>query len=280
MIYIELCFLFMAQVTIVTNDIELPVWLNKLYPYTNRVSGYAEASTVMTITNQSGEYTFCYEGRLICGLSRNGLYYVVYEVLQEIAEKNFLSYRTDVLHGACVEKEGKALVFLAGTNTGKSTLTAELIHQGYRYISDDYVILSKDNTGIIPFHLPLKLRTLEFTSTVEENQIVVRDFNPVKNENYYLIQPEAFSQNKIYPVQAVFQIERTQNENIMRRLKCNEAFGTIVSYSKIADRNSIKKLMTSALSLARIIEVYKIYFTRTENCINYIKKTIGEKQDV
>ena len=54
MIYIELCFLFMAQVTIVTNDIELPVWLNKLYPYTNRVSGYAEASTVMTITNQSG----------------------------------------------------------------------------------------------------------------------------------------------------------------------------------------------------------------------------------
>jgi len=66
----------------------------------------------------------------------------------------------------------------------------------------------------------------------------------------------------------------------MRRLKCNEAFGTIVSYSKIADRNSIKKLMTSALSLARIIEVYKIYFTRTENCINYIKKTIGEKQDV
>lgn len=108
------------------------------------------------------------------------------------------------------------MVFLAGTNTGKSTLITELIHQGYRYISDDYVILSKDNTGIIPFHLPLKLRTLEFTTTVEEKQIVVRDFN----------------------------------------------------------------LMTSALSLARVIEVYKIYFTRTENCINYIKKAIGENQDV
>lgn len=99
MIYIELCFLFMAQVTIVTNDIELPVWLNKLYPYTNRVSGYAEASTVMTITNQSGEYTFCYEGRLIHGLSRKGLYYVVYEVLQEIAEKIF--YRTILMY--CME---------------------------------------------------------------------------------------------------------------------------------------------------------------------------------
>lgn len=271
----------MARVVVATNDTELPVWLKKLYPYTNYVSNYAEEnSDVMTIINQSGEYTFCYEDRLICDLSRNGLYYVVYEVLQEVAERNFLLYHTDVLHGACVEKEGKALVFLAGTNTGKSTLTTELIHQGYRYISDDYVILSKDSIEIIPFHLPVKLRTLEFSPAVEEKQIIVRDYNPIRNENYYLIQPDAFCQNKNYPVWAIFQIERTENENTVRRLKCNEAFGIIVLYSKIADRSSIKKLMTSAASLVRVKEVYKICFTEIENCIDYIQKAIGEKQDV
>lgn len=279
MIYIELCFLFMRRIIVITNDKELFRWLRGIYPYVNYVSDYSDDSSIISIMNRLDKYEFCYKNRVISGLSRNGLCYVVFETIQEIAENHFLSTRVDVLHGSCVEKDGKAFAFLAGTNRGKSTLVSQLIKQGYRYMSDDYVIFNGDNTRIMPFHLPIKLRTLCYTSAVEEKQIIVRDFNPVKEENYYLIRPGVLSQNKMYPLQAVFQIERSQEARAIKKLDGKESFRTMVFYSKMADKNSIKKLMINAVSLARIIDVYNIRFSETEECVDFISETINRHYD-
>lgn len=44
------------------------------------------------------------------------------------------------LHCSAVKKDGKALIFLAGSYSGKTTLFLNLIHNGYEPINDDIVL--------------------------------------------------------------------------------------------------------------------------------------------
>lgn len=62
------------------------------------------------------------------------------------------------LHGAAVAKEGAANVFLAPTQTGKSTLTTFLINRKFKYITDDCVLIDKKSWMVFPCPIPICLR--------------------------------------------------------------------------------------------------------------------------
>ncbi len=62
------------------------------------------------------------------------------------------------LHGASLFYKEKAFIFLAPTTSGKTTLTAYLLNQGMSYITDDCILLDRENFFIHPCTTPLHLR--------------------------------------------------------------------------------------------------------------------------
>jgi hypothetical protein len=62
------------------------------------------------------------------------------------------------VHAGVVEAGGSAILIPGRTYTGKSTLVAELVRLGARYLSDEYAVI--DDAGLVqPFAKPLSIRT-------------------------------------------------------------------------------------------------------------------------
>lgn len=56
-----------------------------------------------------------------------------------------------LLHAACVERDGKALILTGESGSGKSTLSALLGTQGWRFMGDELALLDLDSGMIHPF---------------------------------------------------------------------------------------------------------------------------------
>lgn len=64
-----------------------------------------------------------------------------------------------VFHGSAVEAEERALAFLGGSGIGKSTLAANFAARGYRFLTDDAIVLEPTGDGYLvqPGHPSLRL---------------------------------------------------------------------------------------------------------------------------
>jgi hypothetical protein len=68
---------------------------------------------------------------------------------------------SSVLHAGAVESDGKAILFLAPSTGGKSTLTDHFLHHGSPLVSDDKVALYRRGEGFVaaaahPYHRPYR----------------------------------------------------------------------------------------------------------------------------
>ena len=63
-----------------------------------------------------------------------------------------------VLHGAVVEREGRAVVMPGASGAGKSTLTAALIAEGWRLLSDEVTIVDPRDGFLRPHPRPISLK--------------------------------------------------------------------------------------------------------------------------
>nr|WP_255722203.1 HprK-related kinase A [Ectothiorhodospira lacustris] len=63
-----------------------------------------------------------------------------------------------ILHAAVVEKDGKALLIPAPPGSGKSTLVAGLVHQGWRLLSDELAPLALDGLSVEGLARPISLK--------------------------------------------------------------------------------------------------------------------------
>ncbi|HRP75019.1 MAG TPA: HprK-related kinase A [Rhodocyclaceae bacterium] len=73
-----------------------------------------------------------------------------------------------VLHGAVLEREGRALILAADPGSGKSTLCAGLVDAGWRLLSDELTLIDLDCGRIRAIARPVSLKN--------ESINVVRDF--------------------------------------------------------------------------------------------------------
>ncbi|MDR1946374.1 MAG: hypothetical protein LBQ51_04320, partial [Desulfovibrio sp.] len=55
---------------------------------------------------------------------------------------------TALVHGALVGLDGKGILFCARGQRGKSTLAVRAMLDGFDYVSDDYLVLGRDATGL------------------------------------------------------------------------------------------------------------------------------------
>lgn len=63
-----------------------------------------------------------------------------------------------VIHAAVVERDGRALILAADPGSGKSTLCAALVHQGWRLLSDELALLSLADGQVMPIARPISLK--------------------------------------------------------------------------------------------------------------------------
>lgn len=71
------------------------------------------------------------------------------------------------LHAAVLERDGKALIMPAPPGSGKSTLCAVLMLEGWRLLSDEMCLIDLDSSQIIPFLRPVSLKN-ESLSLIEK----------------------------------------------------------------------------------------------------------------
>ncbi len=62
------------------------------------------------------------------------------------------------IHGGAVEKGGKAILFLGDSYAGKSTMTLHLLRCGYRFLSDEVILIDPLTLRVGPFHRNLLVR--------------------------------------------------------------------------------------------------------------------------
>ncbi|TXL12561.1 hypothetical protein BMR05_15020 [Methylococcaceae bacterium HT4] len=63
-----------------------------------------------------------------------------------------------IIHAAVIEKSGYAVIMPAPPGSGKSTLTASLIQEGWRLLSDELTIIDVQNACVVPFPRPVSLK--------------------------------------------------------------------------------------------------------------------------
>lgn len=268
MIKIEVLVFSLKKIIIITNDLSLPNMVQRIYPYIKVIDiNVCDDENIVLIENNQNLYNVKYKDFEYNDLTNNSLYYFLYEIIQIIIEEQMISNSVSVFHGSCVERKGKAYVFAAKTNTGKSTLVAELIRKNYNYVSDDYAILDETGHRIVPLHLPIKLRSLIPLGGNIADWIIVRDYNPVRDENYYLIRPQLYSLQSPFEFQAFFQINRSENINRITSLDYKESYKTLILNSKIPEKESVRRMNSLAISLVKSVKVYNIDYVSTADCI-------------
>ncbi len=63
-----------------------------------------------------------------------------------------------LLHASSVEKDGKTLIMTGLSGSGKSTLSAMLAERGWRFMGDEFALLSLDSGEIFPFPRLISLK--------------------------------------------------------------------------------------------------------------------------
>lgn len=74
------------------------------------------------------------------------------------------------LHGAVVERNGRALLLPAPSGSGKSTLCAALTFRGWRLLSDELTLIEPASGRIVPLPRPISLKNASID--------VIRDWAP------------------------------------------------------------------------------------------------------
>lgn len=139
-------------------------------------------------------------------------------------ENPFFNEDILALHGAAIRVGSEAVLFLGPTGAGKTTLTAYLVSRGFRYITEDCILINYANELVNPSPLPLHLRD-GGVDVLSGNNIVLNyqyvDYYSLKR--YIFIPPNV--ERSPMPIGAVYFINR-QDENINRvyPLKTEDAF--------------------------------------------------------
>jgi len=79
-------------------------------------------------------------------------------------------HRHLVIHGAVIEKNGRALILPAPPGSGKSTLCAALVNRGWRLLSDELTLVTLEEISIVPMCRPVSLKN--------ESLQIIQNFEP------------------------------------------------------------------------------------------------------
>ena len=142
-----------------------------------------------------------------------------------------------LLHGSAVEKNGKALVIIAPSMGGKSTLTSFLLENEFNYVSDDCVLIDTCDYSIHPYNTAICLREGGITA-LEQKGIRLQNLKAFcdidSNSKRFLFCPNKPVYHSL-DINTIYFINRTNYLNSKMKLEYSEALielfqSTIVNY--------------------------------------------------
>ncbi len=127
------------------------------------------------------------------------------------------------LHGAAIGTGEMASLFLGRTCAGKTTLTAYLVNKGFKYITEDCILINYADKLVNPCPLPLHLRdggkdVLLKNNIAPEYRYI--NFSSIKR---YTFMPQNV-ETRPTPIGAIYFITRDENRNRVCSLKTEDAF--------------------------------------------------------
>lgn len=109
---------------------------------------------------ESNNLTIRYSSNLI-GYFFTSQFIIDFPVHFKLNEKGY-----SIVHGSCVSKDNRALLFTARGGAGKTTIALNLMERGFNLLGDDLTILNKGS--VIGFLSPLNIFTYNLAPIVRE----------------------------------------------------------------------------------------------------------------
>ena len=164
------------------------------------------------------------------------------------------------IHGAAVEWQGQAYLFLAATTSGKTTLAAYLTSQEFGYITDDCILLDRTSLLVTPFSTPLHLReggleVLRRYRAAPDKPTLLDD--PVIRR--YIHTPENCVTEPL-PLGRIFFIARTEQENRLVPMSGNEKMAALMK-SPITNYPLTGEYVRFLSRLAQSADCRRLYYS-------------------
>ena len=140
------------------------------------------------------------------------------------------------LHGAAVEKDGKAYVFLARTTTGKTTLAAYLNLSGCGYVTEDCVLIDRATAAVYPYACPVHLRA-GGVEVLKKHNVELPELKVLHDPigDRYVYSPENVV-TSCTPLEGIYFIERSDKINRIEKISPQAAAVSLMKSSLSANR--------------------------------------------
>lgn len=212
-------------------------------------------------------------------LKKDGLY------MMHVGEKSFASYnpiddidtllRTKeiysgyfVMHAGGVVYNDSAVLFMAPSNSGKSTIVTYLLHQNMGYISDDSVVIDTTKYVTVPFYKPICLRNPSLDILKKHGVIPSVSPRGKGRKKRYMYYPTNHV-DKSMTIRCIF-IPQISNINGIELLPKNKSIQYLMMSSiKPYNPNYRSMIFFNRLSS---IACYKLYFNNLDFVYNMIVK--------
>ncbi len=168
-------------------------------------------------------------------------------------------------HAGGVEKNGNAVLFVAPTQTGKSTLVTFLTQKGFSYISDDSITVDASSLCVVCDPKPLRLR-LESVSVLEKQGCVIH--GEISNDKRFprIIHMPKNVARGVIPISKIFFIARTES-NKCKKMPPNVAV-------QLLNQNLMYDTMAGISSLKCGIALAEKCYSLEYSDMNYVKELI------
>lgn len=226
----------------------------------------SDGTVVIDVRNKRTSYCVTCSGRIVHTQTP------LIEVESIMYDLRQYSPEVFALHGGAVEHNGGAVLLLAPSTTGKTTLTAYLTHLGFGYITDDCILLDRKTFAVHPFVVPVHLREGGFE--------VLKSLGAEPKE--YQLYGDADAQRRVFtpancvgellPLKRIFFIERSEHENCIRKMNTTEKTIALLK-SPITNYEMTAEYLAFISRLAKI-PCTRLVFRNLDYVVDVIKKDL------
>ncbi|MDQ5920825.1 MAG: hypothetical protein QG673_881 [Pseudomonadota bacterium] len=168
-----------------------------------------------------------------------------------------------VLHGSAVLINNCAVIFSGNSGAGKSTTATALVERGYKLLTDDVVVIKKDNCGrlvLVPGPARVKLwkETLAHLNKPIDNltRILAKlDKYEYPIDNHY---------NQSVEISALYELNHSPNiqnieiEKLIGINKLNVVINNTYRYHMLKPLGKIPNHLQQSIMLTKLIQIFKV----------------------
>lgn len=150
-------------------------------------------------------------------------------LLNQVLSTVLLRRGLESLHGVACEVRGRAYLFLGNTRMGKSTLLTQLVQDGARFVSDDLLVLSR-NEGELVVHRGLPRFKL-YPDAIAHTEILFdkkESLSPYTEKTLCVLPQYLMTEAAQVPIERIFVLQRG-NEFAVENLRGTKKFTALSS---------------------------------------------------